>query len=310
MVGFISEDEFEFESSSSLTRRKRPHRHASYQTLRLEAFFQECRHPSERQRRQLGRELGLTPTQVKFWFQNKRTLVKVRNERVEGNALRAENERLKLENLAIREVLKDDLCTPCKGLPFNKEGRQWILDQLRMENGQLNEKYEILCNLLGNMGLSVAEVHSKPLVSGSPLDSSARSQICAGQRIGRLPIDRDVGSRNLVGSPLSYQLKEVQEPADKLHLIQAVVNAIDELTSLLVVEPLWIKDPTDGRYVIHRDNYERTFPRTYNHLKLKGSRVRFESSKEEGIVRMNGAKLVTMLMDSVCFALSYSSRTH
>lgn len=40
-------------------------------------YFEECQHPNERQRLQLGRELGLTPTQIKFWFQNKRTLVKV-----------------------------------------------------------------------------------------------------------------------------------------------------------------------------------------------------------------------------------------
>lgn len=40
-------------------------------------FFEECQHPTERHRHQLGKELGLTPTQIKFWFQNKRTLVKV-----------------------------------------------------------------------------------------------------------------------------------------------------------------------------------------------------------------------------------------
>lgn len=40
-------------------------------------FFKECPHPDDRQRNELGRELGLEPLQVKFWFQNKRTQIKV-----------------------------------------------------------------------------------------------------------------------------------------------------------------------------------------------------------------------------------------
>lgn len=40
-------------------------------------FFKECPHPDENQRRQLSRELGLDPKQIKFWFQNKRTQKKV-----------------------------------------------------------------------------------------------------------------------------------------------------------------------------------------------------------------------------------------
>lgn len=41
------------------------------------SFFKECPHPDDKQRKELGRELGLEPLQVKFWFQNKRTQMKV-----------------------------------------------------------------------------------------------------------------------------------------------------------------------------------------------------------------------------------------
>lgn len=39
--------------------------------------FKECPHPDEKIRLQLSRELNLNPRQIKFWFQNRRTQMKV-----------------------------------------------------------------------------------------------------------------------------------------------------------------------------------------------------------------------------------------
>ncbi|KDO41777.1 hypothetical protein CISIN_1g0462021mg, partial [Citrus sinensis] len=52
------------------------HRHTTHQIQTLEAFFKDCPHPDENQRRQLSKELGLDLKQIKFWFQNKRTQTK------------------------------------------------------------------------------------------------------------------------------------------------------------------------------------------------------------------------------------------
>lgn len=41
------------------------------------SFFKECPHPDDKQRKELGKRLALEPLQVKFWFQNKRTQMKV-----------------------------------------------------------------------------------------------------------------------------------------------------------------------------------------------------------------------------------------
>jgi hypothetical protein len=46
-------------------------------TILTASFFKECPHPDDKQRKELSRELGLEPLQVKFWFQNKRTQMKV-----------------------------------------------------------------------------------------------------------------------------------------------------------------------------------------------------------------------------------------
>lgn len=40
-------------------------------------MFKECPHPDEKQRLHLSREVGLDPRQIKFWFQNRRTQMKV-----------------------------------------------------------------------------------------------------------------------------------------------------------------------------------------------------------------------------------------
>ena len=47
-----------------------------FDELPLIRFFKECPHPDDKQRKELSRELGLEPLQVKFWFQNKRTQMK------------------------------------------------------------------------------------------------------------------------------------------------------------------------------------------------------------------------------------------
>lgn len=44
------------------------------------SLFKECPHPDEKQRLELSRRLCLETRQVKFWFQNRRTQMKVINQ--------------------------------------------------------------------------------------------------------------------------------------------------------------------------------------------------------------------------------------
>ena len=92
---------------------------------------------------------------------------------------------------------------------------------------------------------------------------------------------------------------------EKALMLETADSAMDELIRLLRInEPLWIKSPADGRYVLHRDSYEKIFPRV-NHFKNSSARV--ESSKDSGMVTLSGMHLVEMILDSVSFPKSFFS---
>ncbi|XP_022558401.2 homeobox-leucine zipper protein HDG2 isoform X5 [Brassica napus] len=120
-------------------KKKRYHRHTQLQIQEMEAFFKECPHPDDKQRKQLSRELGLEPLQVKFWFQNKRTQMKNHHERHENSHLRAENEKLRGDNIRYREALANASCPNCGGPTVIGE-MSFDEHQLRLENARLREE--------------------------------------------------------------------------------------------------------------------------------------------------------------------------
>ncbi|KAK4762431.1 hypothetical protein SAY86_008199 [Trapa natans] len=74
-VGLVDDDS---DHRFQPTIRKKYHRHNPDQIQQLESFFEECPHPDEKQRIELSHVLGLESKQIKFWFQNRRTQLKVK----------------------------------------------------------------------------------------------------------------------------------------------------------------------------------------------------------------------------------------
>ncbi|PWZ44757.1 Homeobox-leucine zipper protein ROC5 [Zea mays] len=121
-------------------KRKKPYnRHTPRQIEQLEAMFKEFHHPDEKQRAQLSRQLGLDPRQVKFWFQNRRTHLKNQLERQENARLKHENDKLRVENLSIREAIRDLVCSCCGG-PAVLGELSPEEHQLRLENARLRDE--------------------------------------------------------------------------------------------------------------------------------------------------------------------------
>ncbi|KAL6959682.1 hypothetical protein U1Q18_039834 [Sarracenia purpurea var. burkii] len=278
----------EQENSNRRRGKKLYHRHTSYQIQQLEAFFKECPHPDDNQRRLLSRELGLEPKQIKFWFQNKRTQTKAQNERADNNALKVENERIQCENLAIREALKNVICPACGGAPFGEDERKLNLHTL---------KYERVSHVVSNFfGKSIGQIQSLSRSldlqeEGFPAPGQGGIQLGLGGIIDSPDLDRGNSNNSGAGQFKQSGSREPETPA----MVKAAVGAMDELIRLLRVnEPVWMKSPADGRYVLHRDSYNKLFPRA-NHFKSPGARM--ESSKDSGVVAMSAVQLLDMFLD-------------
>ncbi|XP_059071621.1 homeobox-leucine zipper protein ROC7-like [Cryptomeria japonica] len=114
----------EYGGASSTERKNLGRKHTRYtsdQVEVMEEVFKMLQHPDEKDRQELSTKLGLTSQQIKFWFQNRRTQVKVQQERTDNANLRTENERFRLDRQALRNTLNNIRCQTCGGSNFITE---------------------------------------------------------------------------------------------------------------------------------------------------------------------------------------------
>lgn len=282
-------------SSDSQRRKKRYHRHTANQIQRLEAMFKECPHPDEKQRLQLSRELALAPRQIKFWFQNRRTQMKAQHERADNCQLRQENDKIRCENIAIREALKNVICPSCGGPPINDD---CFFDEqkLRIENVQLKEELDRVSSIAAKyIGRPITQLPPVAPIHISSLDLSMGNFGGHGM-VGGPSLDLDL----LPGSSSTMQNIPYQPAClsdmEKSLMSDIASNAMEEMIRLLQTnEPLWMKSNSDGKDVLNLENYERMFPKTNN--RLKNPNIRIEASRDSRVVIMNGLALVEMFMD-------------
>uniref|UniRef100_M4C9C8 Uncharacterized protein n=1 Tax=Brassica campestris TaxID=3711 RepID=M4C9C8_BRACM len=159
------EDDFETKSGTEVTtenpsgeelqdpnqrpnKKKRYHRHTQRQIQELESFFKECPHPDDKQRKELSRDLGLEPLQIKFWFQNKRTQMKAQHERHDNQILKSDNDKLRAENNRYKEALSNATCPSCGG-PAATGEMSFDEQHLRIENARLREENQWSCVFSG-----------------------------------------------------------------------------------------------------------------------------------------------------------------
>lgn len=265
-------------------KKKRYHRHTQRQIQEMEAFFKECPHPDDKQRKELSRELGLEPLQVKFWFQNKRTQMKAQHERTENAILKAENEKLRAENNRYKEALSNASCPNCGG-PAALGEMSFDEQHLRIENVRLREEINRISGI-------ASKYAGKPLSTFSHLSSHLHSR------------SLDLGVSNF-GAQSGYVgemygateiLRSISGPteAEKPMIVELAVAAMEELMRMAQAgEPLWVPGENSSE-VLNEEEYLRAFPRGIGPRPLG---LRSESSRESAVVIMNHVNLVEILMD-------------
>ncbi|KAI4331052.1 hypothetical protein MLD38_029279 [Melastoma candidum] len=273
-------------------KKKRYHRHTQHQIQEMEAFFKECPHPDDKQRKELSSQLGLEPLQVKFWFQNKRTQMKTQHERGENSLLRSENERLRADNMRYREALSNTSCPSCGG-PTTIGEMSYGEQQLRIENVRLREEIDRISAI-------AARYVGKPVVSYPPMSAPVPScplDLGVSSFSGGQPV-RSVGEANLYGNPPGDLLKSVvatTTEVDKQMIVELAMAAMDELVRMAQMdEPLWIIGSEGNFSVLKEDEYAKMFPQK---IGQKPSGFKCEATRETAMVIMNHINLVEILMD-------------
>ncbi|KAF5741444.1 homeobox-leucine zipper protein HDG2-like isoform X1 [Tripterygium wilfordii] len=267
-------------------KKKRYHRHTQHQIQEMEAFFKECPHPDDKQRKELSRELGLEPLQIKFWFQNKRTQMKTQHERHENSQLRAENEKLRSDNMRYREALSNASCPNCGG-PTAIGEMSFDEHHLRLENARLREEIDRISAI-------AAKYVGKPVAS-YPLMSSSVPPRPLELGVGSYGGQQGYGGEMFGGAGDLLRSLTAPNEHDKPMIIELAVAAMEELMRMAQMnEPLWMTSIDGSTTMLNEDEYLRTFPRG---IGLKPSGFRSEASRETAVVIMNHISLVEILMD-------------
>ncbi|XP_050213779.1 homeobox-leucine zipper protein PROTODERMAL FACTOR 2-like [Mercurialis annua] len=265
-------------------KKKRYHRHTQRQIQEMEAFFKECPHPDDKQRKELSRELSLEPLQIKFWFQNKRTQMKAQHERQDNSILKAENEKLRVENNRYKEALSNASCPNCGG-PAALGEMSFDEQHLRIENARLREEIDRISGI-------AAKYVGKPISTLSHLSS-------------HLPRSLDLGVGNF-GAQSGYVgemygasdlLRSITGPteSEKPMIVELAVAAMEELMRMAQAgDPLWFSVENGTREDLNEEEYFRAFPRGIGPRPLG---LRSEASRESAVVIMNHVSLVEILMD-------------
>ncbi|OVA10576.1 Homeobox domain [Macleaya cordata] len=275
-------------------KKKRYHRHTQHQIQEMEAFFKECPHPDDKQRKELGRELGLEPLQVKFWFQNKRTQMKNQHERHENSQLRAENEKLRAENIRYKEALTTSSCPNCGG-PTALGEMSFDEHQLRVENVRLREEIDKISGI-------AAKYVGKPMMPyplSSPSIPPPRSLELGVGHFGGMQTQSDIGGGGGEmfgpGDLLRTVSSAGSTDAEKPIIIELAVAAMEELIRIAQLgEPMWVQRIGEPIETLNEDEYIRTFPRG---IGIKPFGFKTEASRDSTVVIMNHINLVEILMD-------------
>ncbi|KAJ8459626.1 hypothetical protein OPV22_032552 [Ensete ventricosum] len=276
-LGGIYKDDLEQENPR---KKKRYHRHTPHQIAELETFFKDCPHPDEKEAK-----------------------MKTQIERHKNIILRQENDKLRAENLSIREATRNPVCNNCGGLAILGEGS---LEEhhLRIENARLKDELDRVCSLIGKFLGKPISASSSPLplpMSNSTLDLVVWSNVFTGLDLvtpATLPPVTDFttgatsGAFGTITTPARNvgmgTLDGVDRSQERFMCLELALTAMDELE-----DPLRVPTLDGGTEILNYEEYLRSFPR---YIGAKPVVLVSEATRATDAVIINSLALVETLM--------------
>ncbi|XP_075502467.1 homeobox-leucine zipper protein HDG1-like isoform X3 [Primulina tabacum] len=315
-MGKTREDEFgspasdNFESASvddqetlenKSSKRKKYHRHTPFQIQELEACFKENPHPDEKSRLELGRRLGLDVRQVKFWCQNRRTQIKTQLERHENSILKQENDKLRIENITMKEAMRGPMCNNC-GSPAILGEVPIEHHHLMIENARLKDELNRL-GVLANkiLGTPAGSIH--PVMGNSRLDLGVvRDGFCAlNYTESPLPLGLDFGDRVSSAFPLgppsglTMGMSSIDVPFNKSLFFDLALAAMNELIKLSQLDsPLWFRSLKGGGETLNLEEYRKTFSPCTG---VSSNNLMTEATRSTGTIILDCETIMETLLD-------------
>ncbi|XP_038684638.1 homeobox-leucine zipper protein ANTHOCYANINLESS 2-like isoform X2 [Tripterygium wilfordii] len=267
------------------------------------SFFKEYPHPDEKQRSELSRRLGLESRQIKFWFQNRRTQMKMQMERHENVMLKQENEKLQIENNNLRVM--DPICKNCGRVALPGEVCFDEQNQLKIENARLREELRRLSSLTSKFFVKPLTPSDNPLSTSSNLELVVgRNEFCDLGNVGTtMPMSMGLGLGDGISStspvvPLvkpELSLSKTEMQVDRSMLVNLALVAMDELIKLAQPDSsLGVKRLNGENDMLNHLAYKRTFRPC---IGMKPTGFVSEATRETDVVIIDSLALVETLMD-------------
>ncbi|GAB4826381.1 hypothetical protein Ancab_009246 [Ancistrocladus abbreviatus] len=270
-------------SDRSSSRRKKYHRHTPSQIQELENFFKECPHPDEKRRVELGRRLRLDSRQVKFWFQNRRTQLKTQIERHENILLKQEYDKLRLDNMSLKQALGNPLCKNCGGPTLTNTS---IDGHLSLENTRLKDE---LARVLAIVERFIGKPISDHVDSNSHLSVGMN---CHGGFIGGPNWVSHMENGVLI--PNGIHPPPLTSDYEKSIYLQVAMTAMEELVTLAQSDvPLWYKTTDGGKEALNYDEYLKKFE---PYVGMKPAGFITNATRETASIMISGLELVDSFM--------------
>nr|GEY29914.1 homeobox-leucine zipper protein anthocyaninless 2-like [Tanacetum cinerariifolium] len=226
-----------------------------YQIQELETYYIENPHPKLRQKEVIGRKLNIDLEKVKFWFQTKRNKLKNQTKQHETVILKAENEKLRNDNMALKEEL-DRLRQLLEGRTNNSAESGGCNDMPVQRNGYLELALSALDELV-KLGRFPPILGPKPLGFVSECSRASATVSLNSLDIVEALLDANHWKDMFMGMIGSNTTTEVISSGTGgsrngvLQLMKAEIQLISPLVPVRVVNFLrFSKQQTEGVWVV------------------------------------------------------------